>query len=160
MSVKRSFDTHLIPGLLRSYAAPAILHNIRNPHNFLWKMATYSCFWRVPRSELFLQASLRQISNLLTLVSFHMLIYSTLFHCQSKVSWTRSFIFSPYSCIIIQHQWILCKFFIFFPFLSCFFLLYDVYYALWNSSELDSVLFFYANGCIKIHCIPINRTGQ
>ena len=25
MSVKRSFDTHLIPGLLRSYAAPAIL---------------------------------------------------------------------------------------------------------------------------------------
>ncbi len=24
MSVKRSFDTHLIPGLLRSYAAPAI----------------------------------------------------------------------------------------------------------------------------------------
>ena len=25
MSVKRSFDTHLIPGLLHSYAAPAIL---------------------------------------------------------------------------------------------------------------------------------------
>ena len=25
MSVKRSFDTHFIPGLLRSYAAPAIL---------------------------------------------------------------------------------------------------------------------------------------
>ena len=25
MSVKRSFDTHLIPGLLRSYAAAAIL---------------------------------------------------------------------------------------------------------------------------------------
>jgi len=25
MSVKRSFGTHLIPGLLRSYAAPAIL---------------------------------------------------------------------------------------------------------------------------------------
>ena len=25
MSVKRSFDTHLIPGFLRSYAAPAIL---------------------------------------------------------------------------------------------------------------------------------------
>lgn len=25
MSVKSSFDTHLIPGLLRSYAAPAIL---------------------------------------------------------------------------------------------------------------------------------------
>ena len=78
--------------------------NIRNPLIFLQKMASYSCFWRVPRSELFLQASLRQISNLLTLVSFHMLIYSTLFHCQSKVSWTRSFIFSPYSCIIIQHQ--------------------------------------------------------
>ena len=32
MSVKRSFDTHLIPGLLRSYAAPAILQifEIRN----------------------------------------------------------------------------------------------------------------------------------
>ena len=25
VSVKRSFDTHLIPGLLRSYATPAIL---------------------------------------------------------------------------------------------------------------------------------------
>ena len=25
MSVKKPFDTHLIPGLLRSYAAPAIL---------------------------------------------------------------------------------------------------------------------------------------
>ena len=35
MSVKRSFDTHLIPGLLRSYAAPAILQNIRNPLIFL-----------------------------------------------------------------------------------------------------------------------------
>ena len=99
----KSILTPLIPdcSVLRT---PTILKNIRNPLIFLRKMATYSCFWRVPRSELFLQASLRQISNLLTLVSFHMLIYSTLFHCQSKVSWTRSFIFSPYSCIIIQHQ--------------------------------------------------------
>ena len=35
----------------------------------------------------------RQISNRLTLVSFHMLIYSTLFHCQSKVSEMRSLYF-------------------------------------------------------------------
>ena len=48
-----------------------ILKNIRNPLIFLRKMATYSCFWRVPRSEIFLQASLRQISDLLTLVSSH-----------------------------------------------------------------------------------------
>ena len=69
MSVKRSFDTHLIPGLLRSYAAPAILQNIRNPLIFLWKMATYSCFWRVKRSKSLLQASLHRLSDLLTLVS-------------------------------------------------------------------------------------------
>ena len=46
-----------------------ILKNIRNPLIFLRKMATYSCFWQVPSSESFLQASLRQISGLLTLVS-------------------------------------------------------------------------------------------
>ena len=48
---------------------PAILKNIHNPLIFLRKMASYSCFWRVPRSEILLQASLHRISNLLTLVS-------------------------------------------------------------------------------------------
>ena len=43
--------------------------NIRNPLIFLQKMASYSCFWRAPRSKLLLQASLRRISDLLTLVS-------------------------------------------------------------------------------------------
>ena len=34
-------------------------------------MATYSCFWRVPRSKNLLQASLRRTSDLLTLVSYY-----------------------------------------------------------------------------------------
>ena len=40
--------------------------NIRNSLIFLQKMATYSCFLRVSRSEIFLQASLRQTSDFLT----------------------------------------------------------------------------------------------
>ena len=43
--------------------------NIRNPLIFLQKMASYSCFWRVPSSKILLQASLRRILDLLTLVS-------------------------------------------------------------------------------------------
>ena len=64
--------TPLIPdcSVLRTLT---ILKNIRNPLIFLRKMATYSCFWRVPSSEIFLQASLRQISDLLTLVSYSIL---------------------------------------------------------------------------------------
>ncbi|OAD88616.1 hypothetical protein HMPREF2738_01379 [Clostridiales bacterium KLE1615] len=49
---------------------PAIFKNIRNPLIFLQKMATYSCFWRVKRSEILLQANLHRISDLLTLVSY------------------------------------------------------------------------------------------
>ena len=49
----------------------SILKNIRNPLIFLRKMASYSCFWRVPRLKIFRQASLHQISNLLTLVSYN-----------------------------------------------------------------------------------------
>ena len=52
--------------------ALTILKNIRNPLIFLRKMASYSCFWRVPRLKIFMQASLHQISNLLTLVSCHL----------------------------------------------------------------------------------------
>ena len=44
--------------------------NIRNPFIFLQKMASYSCFWRVPRSQILLHASLHRIYDLLTLVSF------------------------------------------------------------------------------------------
>ena len=47
----------------------AILKNIHNSLIFLRKMATYSCFWRVPRSKILLQASLHQISDLLILIS-------------------------------------------------------------------------------------------
>ena len=43
--------------------------NIRNPLIFLQKMASYSCFWRVPSSKILLQASLHRIYDLLTLVS-------------------------------------------------------------------------------------------
>ena len=35
--------------------------NIRNPLIFLQKMASYSCFWRVPSSKILLQASLRRL---------------------------------------------------------------------------------------------------
>ena len=49
----------------------AIFKNIRNPLIFLQKMATYSCFWRVKRSKILLQASLHRISDLLTLVSLY-----------------------------------------------------------------------------------------
>ena len=63
------YKTHFDTGLLRA------LHsrnpkNIRNPLIFFQKMATYSCFLRVPRSKIRLQASLRRISDLLTLVSY------------------------------------------------------------------------------------------
>ena len=47
----------------------AILKSIRNPLIFLKKMATYSCFWRVKRLKILLQASLHRLSDLLTLVS-------------------------------------------------------------------------------------------
>ena len=55
----------------------AILKIIRNPLIFLWKMATYSCFWRVKRSKILLQASLHRLSDLLTLVSNHYIITKT-----------------------------------------------------------------------------------
>ena len=60
--------TPLIPDC-SALRALTILKNIRNPLIFLRKMASYSCFWRVPRLKIFMQASLHQISNLLTLVS-------------------------------------------------------------------------------------------
>ena len=49
----------------------AIFKNIRNPLIFLWKMATYSYFWRVKSSKSLLQASLHRLSDLLTLVSYN-----------------------------------------------------------------------------------------
>ena len=63
--------TPLIPDC-SALRALTILKNIRNPLIFLRKMASYSCFWRVPRLKIFMQASLHQISNLLTLVSCHL----------------------------------------------------------------------------------------
>ena len=65
----------LLPPLIpdcSALRALTILKNIRNPLIFLRKMASYSCFWRVPRLKIFMQASLHQISNLLTLVSCHL----------------------------------------------------------------------------------------
>ena len=67
VGVKRYFDpsdTELLRALHSRNSK-----NIRNPLIFLQKMATYSCFWRVPSSKILLQASLRRISDLLTLVS-------------------------------------------------------------------------------------------
>ena len=55
----------------------AIFKNIHNSLIFLRKMAAYSCFWRVPRTEILLQASLHRIFVLLTLVSSYHI--STLF---------------------------------------------------------------------------------
>ena len=52
---------------------PAIFKNIRNPLIFLQKMASYSCFWRVPSSKILLQASLQRILDLFTLVSLYCL---------------------------------------------------------------------------------------
>ncbi len=51
--------------------------NIRNLLIFLQKMASYSCFWRVPRSKILLQASLHRIYDLLTLVSCHLVKHRT-----------------------------------------------------------------------------------
>ena len=81
----------LLPPLIPDYSALralTILKNIRNPLIFLRKMASYSCFWRVPRLKIFMQASLHQISNLLTLVScnyFKDFIFSeSSFNCSSE----------------------------------------------------------------------------
>ena len=65
----------LLPPLIpdcSALRALTILKNIRNPLIFLRKMASYSCFWRVPRLKILMQASLHQISNLLALVSCHL----------------------------------------------------------------------------------------
>ena len=67
VGVKRYFapsDTELLRALHSRNSK-----NIRNPLIFLQKMASYSCFWRVPSSKILLQASLRRISDLLPLVS-------------------------------------------------------------------------------------------
>ena len=69
VGVKRYFDpsdTELLRALHSRNSK-----NIRNPLIFLQKMAPYSCFWWVPSSKILLQASLRRISGLLTLVSYH-----------------------------------------------------------------------------------------
>ena len=64
----KGFLTPLIPDCY-VLCTPAIFKNIRNPLIFLRKMATYSCFWRVKRSKILLQASLHRLSDLLPLVS-------------------------------------------------------------------------------------------
>ena len=70
--------------------------NIRNPLIFLQKMAPYSCFGRVPSSKILLQASLHRIYDLLTLVSYHIIV--------KKLT----------AIIIVQIRMILLCFFIFF----------------------------------------------
>ena len=69
VGVKRYFDpsdTELLRALHSRNSK-----NIRNPLIFLQKMASYSCFWRVPSSKILLQASLHRIYDLLTLVSYY-----------------------------------------------------------------------------------------
>jgi len=73
VGVKRYFDpsdTELLRALHSRNSK-----NIRNSLIFLQKMAAYSCFWRVPSSKILLQASLRRILDLLTLVSNYEIIY-------------------------------------------------------------------------------------
>ena len=70
VGVKRYFapsDTELLRALHSRNSK-----NIRNSLIFLQKMATYSCFLRVPSSKILLQASLHRILDLLTLVSYHL----------------------------------------------------------------------------------------
>ena len=70
VGVKRYFapsDTELLRALHSRNSK-----NIRNSLIFLQKMATYSCFLRVPSSKILLQASLCRILDLLTLVSYHL----------------------------------------------------------------------------------------
>lgn len=70
VGVKRYFDpsdTELLRALHSRNSK-----NIRNPLIFLQKMASYSCFWRVPSSKILLQASLHRIYDLLTLVSSYL----------------------------------------------------------------------------------------
>ena len=71
-------------------------------------MATYSCFWQVPRSEIFLQASLRQISDLLTLVSIYPAVKSDTLGTPPciAVKKTKSYDFvqhqKPGTCFLMQ----------------------------------------------------------
>lgn len=44
---------------------------------------------RVPSSEIFLQASLRQISDLLTLISYHVPVFSTTCHTHTLSTFTN-----------------------------------------------------------------------
>ena len=59
-------------------------------------MATYSCFWRVPRSKILLQASLRRTSDLLTLVSsYHVfpvlsIVRRNIFSKKAKIAENKS----------------------------------------------------------------------
>ena len=72
VGVKRYFDpsdTELLRALHSRNSK-----NIRNPLIFLQKMASYSCFWRVPSSKILLQASLHRIYDLLTLVSSYLIV--------------------------------------------------------------------------------------
>ena len=70
MSVKRSFDTHLIPRLLRSYAAPAILQYSKSAD--LLRKSLLSHIWRVPSSKA-LSCKHEQLFDLLTLVSYNVI---------------------------------------------------------------------------------------
>ena len=70
VGVKRYFDpsdTELLRALHSRNSK-----NIRNPLIFLQKMASYSCFWRVPRLQILRQASLHRIYDLLTRVSYRL----------------------------------------------------------------------------------------
>ena len=98
VGVKRYFapsDTELLRALHSRNSK-----NIRNSLIFLQKMATYSCFWRVKRSKILLQASLHRISDLLTLVSYYpitsRMVYTPgSFPCRNFAAWTAPFANTP-----------------------------------------------------------------
>ena len=79
MSVKRSFDTHLIPRLLRSYAATQLPQSSKYSKSAdLLRKSLLSHIWRVPSSK-DLSCKHKQLFDLLTLVSYALLYHKNMY---------------------------------------------------------------------------------
>ena len=81
VGVKRSFAP-MIPDC-SVLCTPAILKNIHNPLIFFYENGYLFMFWRVKSSKILSQASLHQISDLLTLVSdqFRIAYLAMIYQC-------------------------------------------------------------------------------
>ncbi len=120
--------TPMIPNC-SAQCAPAILKNIHNPLIFLRKMATYSCFWRVPSSKILLQASFHRILDLLTLVSYNLDIAFCFIIFYLNLYLHNKFMFTPnynQSVSLCQSRTSNFHDFIFLNILSTFSLFYDI----------------------------------